>query len=69
VLPVSKETRSPGSPIPGSAAELAAINAVLKRALFLPEADGLTAFAFALWDWKSAAQSSAGFAVSNLSLP
>jgi hypothetical protein len=42
---------------------------VLKRALFLPEADGLTAFAFALWDWKSAAQSSAGFAVSNLSLP
>jgi len=40
-----------------------------KRARFLAEAHGLTAFAFALWDWKSAAQSSAGFAASNSSLP
>jgi hypothetical protein len=58
-----------GSPIPLTAAELTAITATFKHGRFLPAAHGLTAFAFALWDWKSAAQSSAGFAVSNSSLP
>jgi hypothetical protein len=70
-MPVSEEYTlpGPGSPIPATAAELAAINAAFKRVRFLPIAHGLTAFVSALWDWKSAAQSSVGFAVSNSSLP